>query len=141
MSAGISLLKKILEILTQLVARTFSFPLLLENSAIAFFGEKTNFFFNNGYKVFGDLRAPFFTLKNFANYFFQSKHFFTLNDTDESLFSNMELSGDSRFKKNENPVFKYDYKAGDYFPKLNKEAYPHLFSTILNLTSGLRMSP
>ena len=141
LGAGISLLKKILEIITQLVARAFSFSLLLENSAMAFFGEKTNFFFNNGYKVFGGLRAPFFTLKNFANYFFQSKHFFTLNDTDESLFSNMELSGDSRFKKNENPVFKYDYKAGDYFPKLNKEAYPHLFSTILNLTSGLRMSP
>jgi hypothetical protein len=114
---------------------------LFENAAAALFGEKTNFFFNNGYKVFGDLRAPLFTVKNFTNYFFQSKHFFTLSDIDESLFSNMEFSGSSRFKKNENPVFKYDYKAGDYFPKLNKEAYPHLFSTILHLTSGLRMSP
>jgi len=114
---------------------------LFESVAAAFFGENTNFFFANGYKIFGDLRAPLFTLKNFTNYFFQSKHFFTLSNTDESLLSSMEFSGNSRFKKNENPVFKYDYKAGDYFPKLNKETYPHLFSTILQLTSGLRMSP
>jgi heme/copper-type cytochrome/quinol oxidase subunit 1 len=139
--SGIILVKRIFEILAQLTARVLSFFLLFESVAAAFFGENTNFFFTNGYKIFGDLRAPLFTLKNFTNYFFQSKHFFTLSNTDESLLSSMEFSGNSRFKKNENPVFKYDYKAGDYFPKLNKETYPHLFSTILQLTSGLRMSP
>ena len=37
--------------------------------------------------------------------------------------------------------FKYDFKSGDYFPKLYKEIYTYLFSTILDTTSALRTSP
>jgi len=40
-----------------------------------------------------------------------------------------------------NPIFKYDYKSGDYFPKLYKEAYAFLLPSMLSLTSGLRTAP
>jgi len=46
-----------------------------------------------------------------------------------------------RYYRFSDPIFKYDYKSGDYFPKLYKEIYQHLFTTILNLTGGLKTSP
>ena len=59
-----------------------------------------------------------------------SKDFFLLN--------NEELSSNSRFLRFDNPIFKYDYKSGDYFPKLYKDVYSFLIPSILDLTSGLR---
>ena len=73
------------------------------------------------------------------NYF---SNYFNNNNPDFNFkYANEELSENFRYQRFTNPVFKYDYKSGDYFPKLNKEVYSYLYSTILNLTSGLRASP
>ena len=56
-------------------------------------------------------------------------------------YQNHESSDTSRHLRFTNPVFKYDYKSGDYFPKLYKEVYSFLIPSILDLTSGLRTSP
>lgn len=73
--------------------------------------------------------------------------------TNSSLYAeNLNLSHDVRYKNEENagqrrglrfdnPVFKYDYKSGDYFPKVSQETYTHLLSTIAGVTGGLRNAP
>jgi heme/copper-type cytochrome/quinol oxidase subunit 1 len=54
---------------------------------------------------------------------------------------NKEFSFINRHQRTITPVFKYDYKSGDYFPKLSKELYSHLFTTLNDVTGGLRPSP
>jgi hypothetical protein len=96
--------------------------------------------------VYDSILSRFLLDKHFLyqygfNLAFKANYFSSLTQNGLSSLNSEENSSSTRIKKNENPVFRYDYKAGDYFPKLNKEAYPHLFSTILNLTSGLRTAP
>jgi heme/copper-type cytochrome/quinol oxidase subunit 1 len=108
-----------------------------------FFDFKTNFIFNFFYtNFFLESKTYFlnnFFFKNQTNY--SSNHFSNININESFKLSNEELSENSRYLKFYNPIFKYDYKSGDYFPKLYKEVYSHLFSTILDLTSGLRTTP
>jgi hypothetical protein len=126
------------------------------------------YFFNFTYDLFTLLIKIFFTNKtfflfyhlydfvyiyynfyiNFNNYntiyikknFFKSNFFFDNSLKTFLTNQNEESNIYSRNLKFNNPVFKYDYKSGDYFPKLYKEFYAHLFSSILDLTSGLRTS-
>jgi hypothetical protein len=49
-----------------------------------------------------------------------------------------ENSEKSKHLKFNDPIFKYDFKSGDYFPNINKELYSYLFSTILDTTSALK---
>jgi len=39
-----------------------------------------------------------------------------------------------------NPVFKYDFKVGNYMPDDAKKMNPHLFNTIKDVTTGIRKS-
>jgi hypothetical protein len=68
----------------------------------------------------------------------------SFNNTDsknEFAFNHEELSSNFRYRRFDNPVFKYDYKSGDYYPKLYKEVYPYLFTSAIDLTGGLRQAP
>lgn len=51
-----------------------------------------------------------------------------------------ENSSDYRFLRLVNPVFKYDFKVGNYMSDDNKKMNPHLFRTIQDLTTGVRKS-
>ena len=57
-----------------------------------------------------------------------------------SKFSLHESVSDSRFARTMNPVFKYDFKVGNYLPDDAKKLNPHLFMTIKDLTTGIRKS-
>jgi hypothetical protein len=72
---------------------------------------------------------------------FNTNYLNELNNKEKLLLQNEENNLFSRNLKFNSPVFKYDYKSGDYFPKLYKEVYAHMYSSILDLTSGLRTSP
>ena len=72
--------------------------------------------------------------------FFSSNYLNNNSLNNIKYFFNEESSSNYKKLKSNNPVFKYDYKSGDYFPKLYKEVYAHLFSSIFNLTSGLKPS-
>lgn len=39
-----------------------------------------------------------------------------------------------------NPVFKYDFKVGNYMPDEAKKMNPHLFTTIKDITTGIKKS-
>lgn len=51
-----------------------------------------------------------------------------------------ESTNDQRFMRNMNPVFKYDFKVGNYMPDDLKKMNPHLFMTIKDVTTGIRKS-
>lgn len=51
-----------------------------------------------------------------------------------------EQSSDSRFSRAMNPVFKYDFKVGNYLPDDAKKLNPHLFMTMKDITTGIRKS-
>jgi hypothetical protein len=41
-----------------------------------------------------------------------------------------------RYKQFYNPIFKYDYKAGDFFPKIFRTLHSHLYPTITHLSGA-----
>ena len=51
-----------------------------------------------------------------------------------------ESSSETRFARFMNPVFKYDFKVGNYMPDDAKKINTHLFATLKDLTTGLRKS-
>lgn len=51
-----------------------------------------------------------------------------------------ESSSETRFARFMNPVFKYDFKVGNYMPDDAKKLNTHLFATLKDLTTGLRKS-
>jgi len=90
-----------------------------------------------------DLTGSYLLLNNLnvgTLYLFKSDYF-SLSKAIDLKLANQELSIFYKNQKNANPVFKYDYKSGDYFPKFNKETYNYLLTTLTDLTNGLRTSP
>jgi len=51
-----------------------------------------------------------------------------------------ENATDQRFTRSANPVFRYDFKVGNYMPDDAKKLNPHLFNTIKDVTTGIRKS-
>ena len=51
-----------------------------------------------------------------------------------------EQSSDQRFVRFMNPVFKYDFKVGNYMPDEAKKMNPHLMMSIKDITTGIRKS-
>jgi hypothetical protein len=128
---------KILGILNELF---FDFFILFSNIFLNFF--TLIFYFNLNF-------ISSAVIKNYLNIFYKQNDYdflksdyFLKNDLNKNLENNFfEISNYARNQKVNDPVFKYDYKSGDYFPKFNQEMYNFLFSTIFNLTSGLKTSP
>jgi heme/copper-type cytochrome/quinol oxidase subunit 1 len=56
------------------------------------------------------------------------------------LTSEQEISHNFRHQKFSNPIFSYDYKIGDYLPEVMTELYPYLFTSISEVTGGIRKS-
>ncbi len=75
---------------------------------------------------------------NYVTYLSQNWNSLDLNN--KSMFNNVENSLNFRYQKFTNPIFRYDYKAGNYITKQDKEAFPYLFTTISEVTGGIRKS-
>ena len=105
-----------------------------------------NFFSISSFKscnlvnMFDTARFSVFSLSSKSNLLYSSDSFNALKTTDDFLFSNEERSNNSRYLRFENPVFKYDYKSGDYFIKIYNNLSSFLIPSIVNLTSGLKTS-
>jgi len=57
-----------------------------------------------------------------------------------TAFSLEEKATDQRFMRFMNPVFKYDFKVGNYLPDDAKKLNSHLFATMKDITTGIRKS-
>ena len=96
--------------------------------------EKFYLFFSS----FGQTRLFKFFYNKTYSLFYSTHELINNNNVDKFLLNNEEISTTSRVLRFNNPIFKYDYKSGDYFPKLYKDLYSFLIPSILDLTSGLR---
>jgi hypothetical protein len=56
----------------------------------------------------------------------------------QHVLGKQENSTNYRFQRLQNPVFKYDFKLGNYMPDENKVKSPFLYTTIHDLTTGVR---
>lgn len=64
----------------------------------------------------------------------------SLSVIDKLTTSNEEISSNFRYQRFCNPVFRYEYKTGNYFPKNEIKLFPGLLTTASEITGGLRMS-
>jgi len=62
----------------------------------------------------------------------------TLNIHESPMSSLHEQLNDQRFTRTMNPIFKYDFKVGNYLPDELKKLNLHLFMTIHDVTTGVR---
>jgi hypothetical protein len=98
-------------------------------------------FFTSFYDFLLSSRFTLSTNYNLTNDTYVSNYFNNTDLTFINKYTNEENSDAARYLRFYNPVFKYDYKSGDYFPKLYKEVYTHLFTTANDLTNSVRTSP
>lgn len=54
------------------------------------------------------------------------------------LFNNVETSLNFRYQRFLNPIFRFDYKSGNYVTKAQIELNPSWFNTIIEITGGIR---
>jgi len=76
-----------------------------------------------------------------SKYVYTSGSFNIMNYGSAFKYENEELSDDFRYWRFSNPIFRYDYKSGDYLPKTYKEIYTYLFTSVAELSGGLRSAP
>lgn len=69
-----------------------------------------------------------------------SQNWNSLDLNNKSMFNSVESSLNFRYQKFTNPIFRYDYKAGNYVTKQDKQAFPYLFTTFSEITGGIRKS-
>lgn len=76
-----------------------------------------------------------------SNTITNTETFSTYSTETADLLSTHELVNDVRFQKAANPVFKYDFKVGNYLPDTTRTLNQHLFSTFNDVTGGIRKAP
>lgn len=62
------------------------------------------------------------------------------NESKENVLK-VEYSSTTRHARFSNPQWRYDYKTGDYFPKVSREQNTHLFPTLLMLSNSSPFTP
>ena len=113
----------------------------IKSFVLVLFSNQTNFIFNNVYSLFFLKNNNFHFINSKFNNKYSSDYF---NNTPSSFitkYTNEETSNTSRYLRFYNPVFKYDFKSGDYFPKIYKEMYTYLFMSRADALGSLRNAP
>lgn len=105
------------------------------------FGTHTNKIFTNIYKYLNTDFNSLNSLNSNTSLHYTSKYFNNVDSNFNTKYSNEESSNSFRHLRFYNPVFKYDYKSGDYFSKIQELLYGYLFTTISDITSSVRTSP
>jgi hypothetical protein len=60
-------------------------------------------------------------------------------NTDDNLISTLgESTAEARNFRVANPIFKYDYKLGNYLPKEAIRGFPNLFISQIQVTGGIQ---
>jgi hypothetical protein len=71
---------------------------------------------------------------------FLGTQFQTSSSLDQVLNNQSENTHFFRYQRALNPVFKYDYKLGNYFTKQDSTMTPFMFTTAIDVTGGIRKS-
>ena len=114
---------------------------IIKTFVLVFFSNKTNFIFNYFYNfIFFKNNFSFFFINNVKQNY-SSDYFNNTSISFLNKYSNEETSNLNRYLRFYNPIFKYDFKSGDYFPKIYKETYTYLFMTRADALGSLRNAP
>lgn len=62
----------------------------------------------------------------------------TRDDALDQQFQSQEIASDYRNLRLQNPIFKYDFKLGNYMPDDNKRKFSQLLTSIHDLTTGVK---
>lgn len=108
--------------------------------SLILFGFKTNFIFISIYNLFQFNTVYDLNYLSNNTFSYKSKYFSNLDSNFNSKFTNEEIYDSSRYLRFYNPIFKYDYKSGDYLPKTQQILYTHLFTSISDITNSVRTS-
>tara|TARA_B100000795_G_scaffold250317_1_gene218427 strand:+ start:1552 stop:1965 length:414 start_codon:yes stop_codon:yes gene_type:complete len=107
----------------------------------------TNFFAPQNFVESFNVSSP--SLKNttltsstspFNEVSFTGTGFQVTSSLDQVLNNQSESSYFFRYQRALNPVFKYDYKLGNYFTKQDSTMTPFMFTTVIDVTGGIRKS-
>ena len=118
------------------------FSQFIKSFVLIFFSNKTNTIFSYFYNFLFFKNNYFYSF--YSNNFNQKYSSDYFNNTSLSFinkYTNEETSEVSRYLRFYNPVFKYDFKSGDYFPKIYKEVYTYLFMSRADALGSLRNAP
>ena len=107
-------------------------------TSLFIFETKTNSLFNFFYNMFEINSSTNLNYLVNRTLSYSSKYFSNTSSEFNSKFTNEEMYDSSRYLKFYNPVFKYDYKSGDYLPKTQQKLYTHLFTSISDITNSVR---
>jgi hypothetical protein len=80
------------------------------------------------------LPAPILKL----TFLYYSLQMTTLSQKAQTFFLLHEKTNSFRFQRTTNPIFRYDYKLGNYFTKDDILKTPFLFTTTSEITGGIR---
>lgn len=105
------------------------------------FSTKTNAIFINFYNLFFFRNTYSYSTTYNSNHNYSSDYFNNTSLSFINKYTNEETSNVSRYLRFYNPVFKYDFKSGDYFPKIYKEMYTYLFMSRADALGSLRNAP
>ena len=106
--------------------------------------------FNNTSSLFKEVTksmfSPILTLFSATDSTVQSSSHSAKSLSLESSYSyningSHELPSDYRFQKTQNPIFKYDFKVGNYMTEAVVKLNRHFFTTVNDTTTGLRVAP
>jgi len=98
------------------------------------------FWFNTFSTTFDSISSYFNRNNNNNILNFNTDLFNNYNFNEISKYSNNEISNSRRYIQYDNPIFKYDYKSGDYFPKINKILYTNLLNSAHYITGSIKQS-
>ena len=118
------------------------FSIFFFNLSYVFFSNQTSHLFSSFYNIYLNYYLSNFFESNSSSFLnYKSNHFSNTSVSFLNKYSNEETSETFRYLKFYNPVFKYDFKSGDYFPKLYKESYSYLFLSMAEAVGSLRSAP
>ena len=118
------------------------FSIFFFNLSYVFFSNQTSYLFSLFYNIYLNYYLSSFFESNSSSFLnYKSNHFSNTSVSFLNKYSNEETSETFRYLKFYNPVFKYDFKSGDYFPKLYKESYSYLFLSMAEAVGSLRSAP
>jgi heme/copper-type cytochrome/quinol oxidase subunit 1 len=100
-----------------------------------------NKFINNIYLTSVTNSIIYTTINNFDVEFSSTvKTNSILNLDDKVLTSSQELVSNFRQQRSTNPLFRYNFKTGNYLNNITKELSPSMFTSLSSVTMGIRQS-
>ena len=82
--------------------------------------------------------TPLFQTKGSSTLTYSSDSMSTQSQTVAEQFQHQEVASDYRNLRLQNPIFKYDFKLGNYMPDDNKRKFSQLLTSIHDLTTGVK---